>query len=476
MEVLRDYLDVFQEFISNTAANYWNVYTITLLLGTGFLLTGATKVIQIRKFMLGLKFTVLGAMHKDDSAKDTGDITPFQALMTSLSSTVGNGNIAGVATALVSGGPGAIFWMWMTAIVGMATKYSEAVLAVKFRKTAEDGSMSGGPMYYIRKGFEGRPILGRIAIPLAGLFAFFGAWTALFGTGNMMQANSMALAMNEQFTVPFWITGVIITVLVALVIIGGIKRIGRTAEILVPAMILLYFTGAAIILLLNFTQIPAAIALIFKNAFSTDAATGGIAGYAVKMAVQFGVRRGLLSNESGLGSTPIAHAASKAKNPVRQGMIAMFDTFIDTIVVCSITAITILVSGAYSFESVAAGTQATSTALTTQAFQMGLHENGGVIVAICSTLFGYSTLIGWYYYGERCFEYLFGLNTIMYYKIIYVALTLFGAMLGRKNLQIVWDLGDLSNGFMAVPNLIGLIFLSGIVYRITEEYVKEDKI
>ncbi|MFC1564562.1 alanine/glycine:cation symporter family protein [candidate division KSB1 bacterium] len=478
-------------FIDAVASNYWNPYTISLLLGTGIILTIATKFIQFRKFGMGFKFTMLGAMHKDESSKDTGDITPFQALMTSLSSTVGNGNIAGVAMALCYGGPGAVFWMWVTAMVGMATKYSEAVLAVHYRKTAEDGSMSGGPMYYIRKGLVDFPVVGKLAVPLATVFAFFGAWTALFGTGNMMQANSIALVFSTEFNIAPYITGAIIFVLVGLVILGGIKRIGRTAEILVPGMIVLYFGCALYILIMNYSQIPAAFALIFKSAFQSQAVFGGAVGYSIMIAIQQGVRRGLLSNESGLGSTPIAHAASKARNPVRQGLIAMFDTFIDTIVVCTITALVIIVSGQYITNLGAAETFAisdairdaagnvnedmVSTALTAAAFNSTIPF-GGKIVALSSALFGYSTLIGWYYYGERCFEYLFSLKKIKYYKIIYVCLTFVGSILQKENLTIVWNLGDLSNGLMAVPNLIGLVFLSGMVFKITKEYVDGNKI
>jgi len=470
-------MDAFTSFISRVAANYWNEYTISLLLGTGVILTIATKVIQIRKFKLGLNFTMLGAMRKDDSAREKGDITPFQALMTSLASTVGNGNIAGVATAIASGGPGAVFWMWMTAIVGMATKYSEAVLAVNYRKTAEDGSMSGGPMYYIRRGFEGRPFLRHFAAPLAGIFAFFGTWTALFGTGNMVQANSMALAFNQEFNVPYWITGLVITILVGLVIIGGIKRIGKTAEFLVPFMILFYFGSAIYILIANITGIPEALKWIVASAFTPQAAIGGFIGHTVRQALKFGVRRGLLSNESGLGSTPIAHAASKAKNPVRQGIISMFDTFIDTLIVCTMTALVIILTKAYLIPNPEVpGETLTSSALTAEAFSAAIPWAGGKIVAISSALFGYSTLIGWYYYGERCFEYLFGLKTIQYYKIIYVSLIFIGAILQGPQLQIVWDIGDLSNGMMAAPNLVGLICLSGMVYKITDEYVKGNKI
>ncbi len=484
-------MEAVTNFIDAVASNYWNPYTISLLLGTGIILTIASRFIQIKKFGMGFKFTMLGAMHKDESGEDTGDITPFQALMTSLSSTVGNGNIAGVAMALCYGGPGAVFWMWITAMVGMATKYSEAVLAVHYRKTAEDGSMSGGPMYYIRKGLEDFPVIGKIAIPLAGLFAFFGAWTALFGTGNMMQANSIALVFSKEFSVSPFITGAVIFILVGLVILGGIKRIGRTAEILVPMMIVLYFGCAIYILVMHASQIPDAFALIFKSAFRSQAVFGGAVGYSIMIAIQQGVRRGLLSNESGLGSTPIAHAASKARNPVRQGLIAMFDTFIDTIVVCTITALVIIVSGQYitnlgapdAFainEAIrdAAGNvneDMVSTALTAAAFNSTIPY-GGKIVALCSALFGYSTLIGWYYYGERCFEYLFSLKRIKYYKVIYIVMTFIGAILQKDNLTIVWNMGDLSNGLMAVPNLFGLLFLSGMVYKITKEYVDGNKI
>ncbi len=470
-------MDTFTQLVSNLAANYWNIYTISLLIGTGFILTVATGFIQFRKFNLGLRYTMLGAFRKDDSAKDAGDISPFQALMTSLASTVGNGNIAGVATAIASGGPGAVFWMWITALVGMATKYSEAVLAVKYRKTAEDGSMSGGPMYYISQGLKNSPVLKHFAAPLAGIFAFFGAWTAVFGTGNMVQSNSMALAFNAQLGVDFWITGIVITILAGLVIIGGIKRIGKTAELLVPSMILLYFFGALYIIISNASAIPGALKWIVSSAITPQAAVGGFIGHSVQQALQFGVRRGLLSNESGLGSSPIAHAASKSKNPVRQGIIAMTGTFIDTIVVCTLTSLAILLTGAYTAPNPAVpGESLTSTALTAFAFDAAIPVVGGKLVALCSALFGFSTLIGWYYYGERCFEYLFGLKTIKLYKIVFIIAIFCGAILQGKQLQIVWDIGDLSNGLMALPNLIGLIALSGMVYRITNEYIKGDKI
>ena len=469
------------QLISDAAGNFWAVLwwvgpipipgPISLLLGTGFLLTFATKGIQFSKLGLGLKLMLKGAMRKDESEKEKGDISPFQALMTALAATVGNGNIAGVASAIASGGPGALFWMWVTAVVGMATKYSEAVLAIHFRKTAADGSMSGGPMHYIRQGFEKIPLLKPIAIPFAGAFALFGAWTALFGTGNMMQSNQMALAINQQMGVPFWVTGGVIAILVGLVIIGGIKRIGKTAEILVPGMIVIYMLSAIFIIIMNIGRVPAMFQLIIASAFTGEAVAGGLIGHSVKTALQFGVRRGLLSNESGLGSAPIAHGASRAKNPVRQGIIAMIGTFIDTIVVCTMTGLVILMTGSYQY-----GSELTSIDLTTAAFSGAIPLLGGNIVAFSSALFGYSTLLGWYYYGERCFEYLWGLGTIKYYKVAYVGLVFVGALLQGDYKQVVWDIGDLSNGFMAFPNLVGLLALSGLVFKLTGEYVREDKI
>ena len=480
-------MDLFDHLIASAASNFWSVFwwlgpipipgPIFMLLGTGLILTFSTTGIQFRKLFTGFRLVFKGALRKDHSERDAGDISPFQALMTSLAATVGNGNIAGVATAIASGGPGALFWMWITALFGMATKYSEAVLAIHFRTTAEDGSMSGGPMHYIRKGLSSIPYLKHIAVPLAGAFALLGAWSALVGTGNMMQSNSMALAFNKQMGIPFWLTGIVVTVLTTLVIIGGIRRIGKTAEFLVPTMVFLYIFSALYIIIIHIQEIPAAFAFIIESAFSPQAAIGGFAGHTVRQALQYGVRRGLLSNESGLGSAPIAHAASKARNPVRQGIIAMMGTFIDTIVVCTMTGLIIIITGAYLVPDPSLqGATLTSTALTTHAFSTDIPVIGGTIVAFSSALFGYSTLLGWYYYGERCFEYLFGLKTIRYYKTVYVILTFVGSMLQGEHLQIVWNIGDLVNGLMAVPNLLGLICLSGIVYKITTEYIKENKI
>jgi len=450
------------ELIRQISHNVWNDYTIGLLLGTGLLLTLVTKFIQIRRFAEGWRWVMKGAMRTDKSDKELGDISPFQALTTALAATVGNGNVAGVATAIFTGGPGAVFWMWITAIFGMATKYSEAVLAVKFRKVAEDGTMAGGPMYYIEQGMKWKRF-GRV---LALVFAFFGAFTALFGTGNMMQSQSMALAFNSEFGVPFWVTGVVITFFVALVILGGIKRIGAVAEKLVPAMIVLYIGAAILILLLKFAQIPAAFSLIISHAFTPQSAIGGIAGHTVRDALRYGVRRGVLSNEAGLGSAPIAHGAAKTSDPIRQGLIGMLGTFIDTLTVCTMTALVIIITGQWT-------SGLDSTALTTSAFNAGLFGFGGILVPFASLLFGFSTLIGWSYYGEQCLEYMFGLRITKGYRVAFVTLCMAGSLLQGDQLSIVWNIGDIANATMAVPNLIGLIGLSGIVMKVTREYLNK---
>lgn len=449
------------EAIRTLSGNVWNDYTIGLLLGTGLLLTLLTKFIQIRKFKEGWRWVMKGAMRTDKSDEELGDISPFQALTTALAATVGNGNIAGVATAIFTGGPGAVFWMWITAIFGMATKYAEAVLAVKYRKIAEDGSMAGGPMYYIERGIKFKTF-GKV---LATIFAFFGAFTALFGTGNMMQSQSMSLAFYSQFGIPYWITGAIVTLLVALVVIGGIKRIGAVAERLVPSMIIIYIGGAIIILLINITQIPSGLALIISSAFTPQSAIGGIAGHTVREALRYGVRRGVLSNEAGMGSAPIAHGAAKTKDPIRQGMIGMLGTFIDTLVVCTMTALVIIVSGQWT-------SGLDSTALTTSAFNVGLYGIGGIIVPFASFLFGFSTLLGWCYYGEQCLEYLFGIRITKSYRIAYVILCMVGSLLQGEKLSVVWNIGDIANATMVVPNLIGLIGLSVMVSKITNDYFR----
>ena len=464
-------LDLLAETLSYLASNFWNDYTVGLLIGTGALLTIATRGIQFRLFHRGFRLVMRGAMHKDTGDAE-GDITPYQALTTALSATVGNGNIAGVATAIATGGPGAVFWMWVTALVGMATKYSEALLGVHFRCVQKDGSMAAGPMYYIREGLRQIPSLSWFAVPLATVFALCGAWTALFGTGNMIQTNSIALAFKSQFNIPFWITALFVAVMVGMVIIGGIKRIGVVTERLVPSMIIIYFAAALFVLLVNISHIPAALLWILESAFSPQSVAGGFVGHTVREAMRMGVRRGLLSNEAGLGSAPIAYGAAKQKNPVNQGLIALMEVFIDTLVVCSLTALVILVTDAYKIPDPAdpsAQRMLTSTALTAAAFSQAIPVVGGWIVALSSFLFGFSTLIGWYYYGEQCMAFLWGLRIIRPYRVFFVLLCFAGALLQQEHLYIVWNIGDISNGLMAFPNLIGLLALSGIIARLTRE-------
>jgi len=464
------------EWTNYLAVNFWNPYTIGLLLGTGVLLTIMTKGIQFRRMGTAIRLVMKGALRRDMSAQEPGDITPFQALTTALSATVGNGNIAGVATSIAVGGPGGPFWMWMTALVGMATKFSEGMLGVKYRHIAEDGTMAGGPMYYIRDGFKEISFLKKFGAPLAVIFAACGAWSSLFGTANMMQSNSMALAFNSQFNIPFWVTGIVITMLTALVILGGIKRIGAVAEKLVPFMVILYVAGALFIIITRIGQIPAAFALIFKSAFTFQAPIGGFAGHAVMEAVRNGVNRGLLSNESGLGSAPIAHGAAKTKDPARQGLIAMTGTLVDTIIVCTMTALVILVSGSYLKIDPETGSTLTSTALTADAFNSSIPFVGGFIISFGSFLFGLSTLIAWCYYGEQCIEYIFGIKIIKFYRILFIILCFLGANLQGDRLNIVWNFGLVSLGIMAIPNLIGLLGLCFTIRKMTDEYYDAPKI
>ena len=485
--------------ISLSVRNFmWGNWMIALLVFTGVVLTVVTRVIQIRRLKLALKLVLLGARGKDHEKEEEGDISPFAALMTALAATVGNGNIAGVATAIATGGPGAPVWMWLTGFIGMATKYAEGFLGVKFRKVAEDGTMAGGPMYYIRAGLKNE----KIARFLGATFAVCGAFAALFGTGNMAQSNSMALAFKTQFGVPPLISGLVLTVLVGLVIIGGIKRIGAVAERLVPTMIFFYMTGALIIIVVRFTHILEAFRIIFESAFTTQALGGALIGTSVQKAISLGVSRGVLSNESGLGSAAIAQSASKSKDPAKNGLIAMTGTFIDTLVVNTMTTLSIVLTGVYlltpatgvrllkggthlSPQEVAmlpekvvhmaeklgynlANGGLSSTALTAEAFNTVIPY-GGWIIAIASFLFGYTTLIGWSFYGEQCLGYFAGARIKQPYRLVYIGLLFIGAILQGRYLDIVWNVGDIANAMMAIPNLIGLLFLAGLVARITAE-------
>ncbi|MFQ5649757.1 MAG: alanine/glycine:cation symporter family protein [bacterium] len=453
---------------------------VILLLGTGIILTIVTGFIQLRRFRESSSLVLAGAFKKDSAEKAEGDITPFQALMTALSATVGNGNIAGVASAIALGGPGAAFWMWVTAVFGMATKYAEAVLGVKYRKVAEDGSMSGGPMYYCEYGIGGR--FGRV---MGIFFAISGALACLIGTGNMFQTNSMAVSISSQLTAAGMISGTtqttiaqgcvgaIIAILVGLVIIGGVKRIAQVAERLVPTMIILYFVSAMVIILWNIAAVPSAIALIFHSAFSPMAALGGAVGIGIQQAIRYGVARGILSNESGLGSAPIAHGAAKTTSPIRQGQIAMMGTFIDTIVVCSLTAIMIVVTGAYQQGPLYKAEGALESIDMTMFAFNSVIPGGGLVVIGASLLFGISTLLGWSYYGEKCLEYLAGVRIKTAYRITFIAIMFLGSLPSQEGIQVVVKIGDIGNAFMAFPNLLGLLLLAREVGKMTKQLLSK---
>ncbi|WP_290918329.1 sodium:alanine symporter family protein [Halodesulfovibrio sp.] len=424
----------------------WGPVMLTLLVGTGLLLTIMLKGLQFRKLGYSL---YLALIRRKDADADEGDISNFEALMTALSATVGTGNIAGVATAIAVGGPGALFWMWITGLVGMATKYGEAVLAVKYRVKDENGEMCGGPMYYIARGLGWKG--------LGAVFAFF-ATIASFGIGNMVQSNSVALAVKDTFGIDPFIVGIVLAVLTALVVLGGIKSIGKVTSILIPIMIVFYVGGALFILLTNIEKIGPAFGLVFEYAFNPVAATGGFAGATVAAAIRFGVARGVFSNESGLGSAPIAAAAAQTKHPVDQALVSMTQTFIDTIVICTMTGLVIIM---FNWDS-----GLTSSSLTTEAFRLGF-EGGQYIVTIGLILFAYSTILGWCYYGEKSIEYLLGVGAVKPYRMVYIAAILFGSV---QKVGLVWTLADIFNGLMALPNLLGLIFLSPVIVRETREY------
>ncbi|MAD46127.1 MAG: sodium:alanine symporter family protein [Oceanospirillaceae bacterium] len=450
-------MEMLNNLISQVNAFVWGPPMLGMLGVTGVLLTTGMVFMPWRKIVYA--FRQLFANHDDSH---DGDVKPFNALATALSATVGTGNIAGVATAIALGGPGAIFYMWVIALFGMATKYAEAVCAVTYRETDSHGRFVGGPMYYLRNGVgEFAPEMGKT---LGLLFAIFGA-VAAFGIGNAVQINSMAAVLHDSFSLPTWATGIVVAVLVGFVVLGGIRRIGEVAGKLVPAMIVLYVVAALIILAINIAEIPHAIGLIFTYAFEPVAAVGGFAGAAVAAAIRFGVARGVFSNEAGLGSAAIAHAAAKTNNPVRQGLIAMLGTFIDTLIVCTMTALVILTSGMWTATG-ADGNGLTGAILTSEAFSATI-TGGNYVVTLALVVFAFTTILGWSYYGERCWQYLFSEKTLIIYRIAWVA-----AVLTFANMKVdfVWNLSDTLNGLMAIPNLIGLLLLAPMVFKVTREY------
>lgn len=438
----------------------WGPPILVLIVGAGLYLSVMTKFFSITKFGYIMKSTLLKMFAKEQ--KGEGEVTAFQAVATALAATVGTGNIAGVATALALGGPGAIFWMWLAAIVGMTTKFSEVVLAVHYREKTPDNRFVGGPMYYITNGLKQKW--------LGVIFAVFGMLAA-FGIGNMVQSNSVAAALQSSFSVTPLITGIVLAVLTALVIVGGIKRIGAFTEKLVPFMAAIYILGGIVIIIGNASHIPEAFGLIFGNAFSPTAAVGGFAGSTLAAGIRYGIARGVFTNEAGLGSAPIAHAAATTDHPVRQGLWGVFEVFMDTIVICSITALAILVSGMWQVNDPITGKGFTGAALTTAAFNESL-PGGGYIVAIGIVLFAFSTIIGWEYYGERCAEYLFGPKSIWVYRVLWIPPVVIGAIGG---LEDIWKLADTLNGLMALPNLIAVLLLSPVIFKLTKEFFAMEK-
>ncbi len=446
------------DFLNAVNSFAWGPVMITFLVGTGIVLSIGTGLVQFRKLIEAFRL-LFSKGHRGE-----GDITPFQALMTSLSATIGTGNIAGVATAIAVGGPGAVFWMWVTAAFGGATKFGEAVLAIKYREVNEEGEQSGGPMYYIKNGMAEKfgPSIAWKALGWA--FAFFGV-VASFGIGNMVQSNSVAAAMESSLNIPPYVSGMIIAGLTALVILGGIKSIAKVTSKIVPVMAFFFVIGSLVVLFGKSALVPAAFEMIFSNAFTGAAVGGGLVGTVIRM----GVARGVFSNEAGLGSAPIAHAASSNNNPYTQGLIASLGSFIDTLIICTMTALVILVSGLVTIGpdglmSITEGLN--GAALTTRAFDVALPGVGKYIVSFGLIFFAFSTILGWFYYGSKCLEYIAGVKAIMVYKWLWVASAFVGATL---KIGIVWNLSDTFNGLMAIPNLIALIALSPVIFKVSKE-------
>ena len=443
MEAIKDFFDAAGGYV-------WGVPMLTFLVGTGVFLTIRLRLLQFTTLGFALKQAFTPHAKRADGGDHEGDVSHFGALMTALSATIGTGNIAGVATAVVAGGPGAVFWMWMTALFGMATKYAEGVLAVKYRVTNSKGEMSGGPMYYIERG------LGKKW--LAVLFAIFGV-LASFGIGSSVQSNSVAQAIHASFSIDTWITGVVLTVFTGLVILGGIRSISRVSSAIVPIMAVGYVLGGLIVIAMHLDLLFPALELILTDAFTGEAVAGGALGTVIR----YGVARGVFSNEAGMGSAPIAAAAAKTDHPVRQALVSMTGTFLDTIIVCSITGIVLVMGGMYTNGQ-------TGAALTTMTFSQMLPGVGGWIVTFGLVFFAYSTILGWCYYGEKCATYLVGDGGVLPYRMVYVASVMAGTVL---SLDLVWSASDVFNGLMALPNLIALVLLSGVVVKETHDFFEK---
>ena len=457
----------------NNAVNgvVWGPVGLALLFGTGLIMTARTGCFQFSHFAYWLKNTI-GAIFTNKkvtahTTKENMAISQFQSLCTALAATIGTGNIVGVATAIISGGPGAIFWMWVMAVLGMMTNYSENVLGIFYRRRNEKGEWSGGAMYYLADGLgakKGCRTLGRV---LAVLFSCF-CVLASFGIGNMSQINSIAGNMDSAFNIPTAVTGVVLVVLSALVILGGLKRVAAVTEKVVPVMAVLYIAGALAVVGAHITAVPAAFAAIFKGAFALPAAGGGILGYGVSQAVTWGFKRGAFSNEAGLGSSVMVHSSSNVREPVQQGMWGIFEVFADTIIVCTLTALVVLTSGFVDLDTGMMLSDVQGSALVGQAFSTVFGHYGPKFIAVSILLFAYSTVLGWSHYGTKAFEYLFGTRASIGYKVVFVGMVMVGATM---KLGLAWDLSDTFNGLMMLPNLIGVLALSGTVAKITKNYI-----
>lgn len=449
----------------------WGVPMLILLVGTGILMTVLTRFFQLSHIGHWFKNTIGGIFRDKHVTRHTGEddqsISQFQSLCTALAATIGTGNIVGVASALVAGGPGAIFWMWIVAFFGMMTNYSENVLGIYYRRKNSKGEWSGGAMYYLKDGLGSYKGCKQIGAILAVLFSVF-CLLASFGIGNMSQVNSIAANMSSAFSVPTTVTGVVLMIIGALVIVGGLKRIASVTEKLVPFMAIVYILGALIVFFVNIGQVGAVFTAIFKGAFGLRAVGGGIVGSGVKLALTWGMKRGVFSNEAGLGSSVMVHSSSNVREPVRQGMWGIFEVFADTIVVCTLTAFAVLSSGLIDLETGAVLSESSGSALVGQAFSTVFGSFGPAFIAIAILLFAFSTVLGWSHYGSKAWEYLFGTKSAIAYKIVFVLMIFIGCTM---NLSLAWDLSDTFNGLMAIPNLIGVIALSPVVVKITRNYV-----
>lgn len=457
----------------NSAVNgfVWGIPMLVLLVGTGILMTVLTKFFQLSHIGHWFKNTI-GGIFKDKhvtkhTGKDDQSISQFQSLCTALAATIGTGNIVGVASALIAGGPGAIFWMWIVAFFGMMTNYSENVLGIYYRRKNEKQEWCGGAMYYLKDGLGSYKGCKQIGAILAVLFSIF-CLLASFGIGNMSQVNSISANMEAAFSIPPYVTGVVLLILAAFVIIGGLKRIASVTEKLVPFMAIAYIVGALVIFFMNIGQVGAIFTAIFKGAFGLKAVGGGIVGSGVKMALTWGMKRGVFSNEAGLGSSVMVHSNSNVREPVRQGMWGIFEVFADTMIVCTLTAFAVLSSGLIDLETGAVLSESSGSALVGEAFATVFGSFGPAFIALAILLFAFSTVLGWSHYGSKAWEYLFGTKSTIAYKIVFVLMIFVGATM---NLSLAWDLSDTFNGLMAIPNLIGVISLSPIVMKITKNYV-----